>query len=223
MKMTIGREEKCDYTIEDRSVSGHHADLILESKKKFFLVDSNSTNGTFINGKRISKHELLKTDKVMLGKLELNADEIISQLELNYKRTKTDFSEEYNEMLVDFEEYQKKKDKIMDPSKVTKFVKIGFGILFLVVILWIVSKSVKDISLEQIRNLFFIGLGLISIFGLFFTKSPGKKSELLGLLKLEYEDKLVCPKCRSKFINENISYWRGKNTCKNTKCDAKFK
>jgi hypothetical protein len=111
----------------------------------------------------------------------------------------------------------------MDPSKVTKFVKIGFGILFLVVILWIVSKSVKDISLEQIRNLFFIGLGLISIFGLFFTKSPGKKSELLGLLKLEYEDKLVCPKCRSKFINENISYWRGKNTCKNTKCDAKFK
>jgi pSer/pThr/pTyr-binding forkhead associated (FHA) protein len=73
MKMTIGREEECDYTIEDRSVSGHHADLILESKKKFFLVDSNSTNGTFINGKRISKHELLKTDKVMLGKLELNA------------------------------------------------------------------------------------------------------------------------------------------------------
>ena len=47
---------KVDYVINSRSVSRFHAKIEQENEQ-FFLVDLNSTNGTFVNGKRLEPNE----------------------------------------------------------------------------------------------------------------------------------------------------------------------
>ena len=68
--MTIGRKEDNDVRIENLAVSGHHAKL-LNIFEDSFLEDLNSTNGTFVNGKAITKHPLKNGDVISIGKHEL--------------------------------------------------------------------------------------------------------------------------------------------------------
>jgi len=57
----IGREPGCDIVIPDDSVSREHAS-ISASGNRFFLRDFNSSNGTFVNGHRISADPVLLSD-----------------------------------------------------------------------------------------------------------------------------------------------------------------
>lgn len=68
--MTIGRKEDNDIRIENLAVSGHHAKLLTIFDDSF-LEDLNSTNGTFVNGQRITKHPLRSGDVITIGKHEL--------------------------------------------------------------------------------------------------------------------------------------------------------
>ncbi|PIV67276.1 MAG: phosphopeptide-binding protein, partial [Nitrospirae bacterium CG01_land_8_20_14_3_00_44_22] len=51
--VTIGRNPGNDIHIDNLAISGFHAKLINRGGR-FFIEDLNSTNGTFVNGKRIS-------------------------------------------------------------------------------------------------------------------------------------------------------------------------
>ncbi|MBI3755514.1 MAG: FHA domain-containing protein [Deltaproteobacteria bacterium] len=70
--LTIGRKEDNDICIDNMSVSGHHAriDKAEEPPVIYFTVtDLNSTNGTFVNGKRIAAATTLKlNDWITIGK-----------------------------------------------------------------------------------------------------------------------------------------------------------
>lgn len=61
---SIGRKVGCSLQIPSKTISGHHADLILE-EGKLVVVDRNSTNGTFVNGRR-TKAETTVDDGDML-------------------------------------------------------------------------------------------------------------------------------------------------------------
>jgi hypothetical protein len=72
-RMTIGRKPDNDIQIDDLEVSGEHA-LITTTLDDSFLEDLGSTNGTYVNGKLIKKHEkhaLRNGDVVGLGKHEI--------------------------------------------------------------------------------------------------------------------------------------------------------
>jgi len=71
IKYTIGRDPKCDYVIFDpkNRVSRKHAELCVNNNK-MFITDTNSTNGVFVNGKRIqpnSETEISVKDKLTLS------------------------------------------------------------------------------------------------------------------------------------------------------------
>ena len=51
--ITVGREINNDIVIPDSFVGRHHLQLIKDEAGVFFVRDLNSTNGTFVNGKRI--------------------------------------------------------------------------------------------------------------------------------------------------------------------------
>jgi len=65
--MTIGRDEVNDIVIDNLAVSGHHA-RIDKTGDTYILTDLQSTNGTFVNDKKITSHKLLHKDKVIIGK-----------------------------------------------------------------------------------------------------------------------------------------------------------
>jgi soluble lytic murein transglycosylase-like protein len=65
---TIGRANYCDIQINDPHVSSNHAEIVLEGGR-WFVQDSGSTNGTYLNGVRIQKIALppLATFELALG------------------------------------------------------------------------------------------------------------------------------------------------------------
>jgi pSer/pThr/pTyr-binding forkhead associated (FHA) protein len=69
-RITIGRRDDNDVRLEDGATSGHHAAIITVLNDSF-LQDLNSTNGTFINGKRIQKHALRSGDVITIGRTRL--------------------------------------------------------------------------------------------------------------------------------------------------------
>ncbi len=67
--ITLGRAEDNDVVIEAESVSGHHA-KIWKAEEGYRLADLNSTNGTFVNGERITECGLLPGAVIILGQEE---------------------------------------------------------------------------------------------------------------------------------------------------------
>src|SRR4028118_1725004 len=67
--ITIGRVDDNAIHIDDGSVSGRHAELV-RSGEDYILRDLNSTNGTRVNGKRITEQALKDGDKLRLGNIE---------------------------------------------------------------------------------------------------------------------------------------------------------
>ena len=66
--LTIGRKDGNSIVLLDQHVSGNHAEIIVRNNK-VYLEDLHSTNGTFMNGKRISgKVQLSNKDEITIGK-----------------------------------------------------------------------------------------------------------------------------------------------------------
>lgn len=65
--LEIGREAGNEIQFHDSEVSRSHAELIREGQR-YFLRDLGSSNGTFVNGTRITRHELASGDQVQMGK-----------------------------------------------------------------------------------------------------------------------------------------------------------
>lgn len=68
--MKVGRKPGCDIFLDNLAVSGEHANIFTIGDDSF-IQDLNSTNGTFINNKRITKHHLRMGDTVAIGKYSL--------------------------------------------------------------------------------------------------------------------------------------------------------
>ncbi|MFK5892087.1 MAG: FHA domain-containing protein [Pseudomonadota bacterium] len=68
---SIGRSPSNDIVIDNRGVSGKHA-LIVLTDNNYILKDLDSTNGTKLNGKKVSRVELNHGDHINLFKHTLN-------------------------------------------------------------------------------------------------------------------------------------------------------
>ena len=64
---TVGRAADADILLDDVTVSRHHARFVL-SQEGCRLVDSKSTNGTYVNGKITDAAQLRNGDEVHIGK-----------------------------------------------------------------------------------------------------------------------------------------------------------
>jgi FHA domain len=73
VEMVIGRSSSCDLVLHDPNVSRRHARLFFR-EGKWIIVDLDSTNGTYINGRRIGRSELLPGDLLALGTERLQVD-----------------------------------------------------------------------------------------------------------------------------------------------------
>lgn len=64
--VTIGRSPQSSLAIDNPAMSFHHARIIFDDGH-YHLEDLNSTNGTFVNGKRITKVPLRGGDQIEVG------------------------------------------------------------------------------------------------------------------------------------------------------------
>jgi ABC transport system ATP-binding/permease protein len=67
---TLGRAPRADFVIDAALVSRVHCRLMLNDEDQLELEDLGSTNGTFVNGRKIDKVTLSNGDKVTIGRVE---------------------------------------------------------------------------------------------------------------------------------------------------------
>src|SRR6185369_1942512 len=73
-KTTVGRVEDNAFQITDGSVSSHHAEILLRGND-VVINDLNSTNGTFINGEKVTGENVLKPGQTLrLGQVEMRLE-----------------------------------------------------------------------------------------------------------------------------------------------------
>lgn len=73
-RTTIGRVEENNFQISEPSVSSRHCEILLRGAD-VVVKDLSSTNGTFINGEKITEEKVLKPGQTLrLGNVELKLD-----------------------------------------------------------------------------------------------------------------------------------------------------
>jgi type II secretory pathway predicted ATPase ExeA len=65
-RMVLGRDDSCDISLDSRYVS-RFQNLFLETPEGWMLIDLSSTNGCFVNGRRIREHHLRDGDLIAVG------------------------------------------------------------------------------------------------------------------------------------------------------------
>src|SRR3954470_18439025 len=73
---TIGRHDECNLRINSPQVSRRHCELF-EKKGLLLVKDLGSSNGTFVNGKKIQGQQVLEPgDELMIGQVTLRVAKI---------------------------------------------------------------------------------------------------------------------------------------------------
>jgi pSer/pThr/pTyr-binding forkhead associated (FHA) protein len=71
---SIGRGKANDIILEEKSVSKRHAIITCQAMKngetKVQIADLHSTNGTLVNGNKISYHTLEDSDQLSIGSVQ---------------------------------------------------------------------------------------------------------------------------------------------------------
>jgi pSer/pThr/pTyr-binding forkhead associated (FHA) protein len=70
-KITIGRDSSNNFQLLDDSASRFHARIDVQKNNKIIVEDLQSTNGTFVNEKRITKKTIRAGDEIRIGKTVL--------------------------------------------------------------------------------------------------------------------------------------------------------
>ena len=65
-RMVLGRDDSCDISLDSRYVS-RFQNLFLETPEGWMLIDLSSTNGCFVNGRRVREHRLRDGDLIAVG------------------------------------------------------------------------------------------------------------------------------------------------------------
>jgi pSer/pThr/pTyr-binding forkhead associated (FHA) protein len=72
-KTTIGRVEDNTFQIAEPSVSSHHCEVVLKGNE-VLVRDLNSTNGTFINGEKVTERIIKPGQILRLGQIEMRLE-----------------------------------------------------------------------------------------------------------------------------------------------------
>src|SRR5262249_27573759 len=73
-KTTIGRVDDNTFQISEPSVSSHHCEVLLRGSD-VVVRDLESTNGTFINGEKVSESVLKPGQVLRLGQIEMRLED----------------------------------------------------------------------------------------------------------------------------------------------------
>src|SRR3954465_12545563 len=72
-KTTVGRVEDNTFQIPEPSVSSHHCEILMRGSD-VVVHDLNSTNGTFINGEKVTESVLKPGQTLRLGQIEMRLE-----------------------------------------------------------------------------------------------------------------------------------------------------
>lgn len=77
--ISIGRSSKNDYVISDSAVSSSHAIITVMDNGDVYIEDLNSLNGTYVDGKKVTKAQLSPSSVVLLANHSIDWKQIVQK------------------------------------------------------------------------------------------------------------------------------------------------
>ncbi len=214
---TIGRNQNNNYSIDNNTVSGHHAALHFTADfKSFTLKDLNSSNGTKVDGQTILSKKINKQSRIEFGTELVDVLDLFVQLENYILKNRTDFTAEFHQLKEIELKYNKQKQNVNKYFKLrSAFVKGSITIGLMV----IVYNNAYVKSIEGIRMYLMLGIGTIG--GIISTVSISEKNVKGKLedLYIDYSGKFHCPKCEFDMTSKSWRFWKSKKKCPKCKCN----
>jgi adenylate cyclase len=166
--VTVGKLSGNDFQLSDNSVSRSHCKFV-RFKKTYKVIDMNSTNGTYVNGKKISEQKLSVNDNITIGRT------ILKFLSVSKKESYTDVDDQKISMVVPLsEEYiikeEEKKAEVSQFDFLTSLTALGKDLI---------ASVTLDDSFEKVSGMIFDHLSPKRLFIFFYD-------EQLGDLDLKY-------------------------------------
>jgi hypothetical protein len=204
--------------LNDIAVSYTHAKITKINQTNFVLVDLSSKNGTLVNDRFVKSKLVENTDIIKIGQQSFLGQELIVLIHKELNSNRIQFFEEFQQVLIDFDQFQKLTKQINASFK-QKVSIIRYGLPALLFILFLSLGEKLGIP-QNVRVLIpLVGGGLASIFAERIFSQEDLKQKLQAVRE-EYSEKLVCPKCRTELINKSSSYWVSKRKC--PRCNANW-
>ncbi len=69
-RMVVGREPTCEIHIDNLGISRSHCAFVMKDEA-YILQDLGSSNGTYVNGRKVTEHFLNDSDEIIIGKYTL--------------------------------------------------------------------------------------------------------------------------------------------------------
>lgn len=216
-QITIGYSEENDIVLKHDSVSRKHALVETLGNDQFWLQDLDSKNGVYVNNRRVKKYKVDDKDQIVLGAKLVDNVSFFNRIKKIIDHRKTNYTAEYKSIIQVMTDYQKKKNKISGASKWPIVLRICLSVFLVIVLLF--NSSYID---ESLRYPLIMAIGTLPIVINFFFDNKHKKQEKLDMLRIEYEELLKCPKCKTSLLQLTPVYMKARGSCINTKCHAKF-
>ncbi|MBR5532870.1 MAG: FHA domain-containing protein [Bacteroidales bacterium] len=142
--ISIGRNPNNTIVINDGIVSGNHCQIVLEDNNVYTIIDLNSTNGTYVNGVRISGSAILNsTDKVKLSNMvDVNWISYFSE----YTNSSTSYS--FNNAYNPYTNSSFNNDKTKKKSRTLIYALSGVGVAALLIVGIVLFFCFKEDSLD---------------------------------------------------------------------------
>ncbi|NIM14107.1 MAG: FHA domain-containing protein [Candidatus Aminicenantes bacterium] len=160
--VTTGKLSGNDLQLSDNSVSRNHCKFV-KAKNTYKIIDMGSTNGTYVNGRRVTEKKLEKGDTITIGRT------ILKFLAVTRKETYTDVDDQKISMVVPLSEK-------LDELKVKEKEEIEVEKLNLLASLTLLGKALiasttLEDSFEKIGELIFEFLHPKRLFIFFYDEN----------------------------------------------------
>ncbi len=116
----IGRADDADLIISNKDVSRHHAAVNYDGAD-FIIKDLNSTNGTFVNSRKIVKHNLQPGDEISVGDYSIFFDDGSGSF---FYPEETEINRKGKETVIIENKFTKLRQKLKDDNLRAEFKKI---------------------------------------------------------------------------------------------------
>lgn len=235
MEIKIGREVSGDHILTIPStckrVSRRHASLVWHDGIAT-IEDNESSNGTFVNGRRIAKTRINENDIVWLGgqgedgSYQLDLHKVFETCRKAENAQRTDYSQEFESIkqaYIDYkrEEAELKKNitvKSQMPLRIISFIPTLIGAIIAILPDADPNNRIIAISVGGAIT------GLINILMISKSSVTGDQlEEAKTELQIKYQPRYCCPKCGMKYPFSTP--WRkieAEGKCLNPKCNAVF-
>lgn len=234
IEIKIGREVSGEHVIiipsTYKRVSRKHASLIWHNGTAT-IEDNESSNGTFVNGRRIAKAKIQESDVVWLGgqgeegSYQLDLRKVFESCCKAENAQRTDYSQEFEDIKQAYIDYQQEvsqlKTKVAKQSQMPKILASLVPAIIGVIFYFVFGDPNVRYGV-MLAGTALSGLATI----LTISKSTAVNdqiSEEITELQIKYQPRYCCPKCGMKY--PFTTHWKkleAEGKCPNPKCNAMF-